>query len=70
MPFRRSIISVRETMKLDARGELERWKIVEYMLDDYGPFIFEVPTAQFSWDALKEEMAKEEAGIQSVIGTE
>jgi len=69
MAMKRTILSRRETVKLDPRGELERWVVFEYMLDDYGPFVFEAPKKTFTYDQLKADMEKEEAGLASVIGT-
>lgn len=70
MIFRRSITSVRETVKLNPRGQLERWVVVEYFLNDLGPFVVEVPKSQFTWDLVKEEMARQEQGIREVTGGE
>jgi hypothetical protein len=66
--MKKTVTSVRETVKLSPKGTLDRWKVVEYMLDDYGPFLIEMPVEQFSWDKVKEEMVREEAGLKSVIG--
>jgi len=64
--MKRNVTSVRETVKLSPTRELERWKVVEYMLDDFGPFKYEVKQSEFTWDKVKEDMAKEEAGLKSV----
>jgi len=64
--MKKTIAAVRETVKLSPRGELERWKIVEYMLDDYGPFVFEIKKDDFSWEKVKEDMSREETGLKSV----
>lgn len=66
--MKRIVTSVRETVKLTPKGELERWKVIEYMLDDYGPFTYEVAKTGFSWDKVKEDMSREEAGLKSIIG--
>ena len=66
MAMRRTIVSTRETVKLNPRGELDRWKVVEYMLDDFGPFVFECNKLLFSWDLVKEDMKREEEGLKAV----
>jgi hypothetical protein len=66
MAMKRTIVSRRETVKLDPRGELERWVVFEYMLDDLGPFIFEHPKKTFTYDLLRQDMEKEEAGLASI----
>lgn len=63
--MKRTIVAVRETVKLSPRGELDRWKVVEYMLDDFGPFIFEINKLLFSWELVKEDMKSEEEGLQA-----
>jgi len=62
----KKITSVRETVKLAPTGELVRWRVVEYMLDDYGPFTFEIVKDAFTWTAVKEDMKAEETGLASV----
>jgi len=66
--MKKTVTAVRETVKLSPKGTLDRWKVVEYMLDDYGPFMIEMPIPDFTWDKVKEEMAREETGLKSVIG--
>lgn len=67
--MRKEILAVRERVKLDPRGEITRWTVVEYMLDGkYGPFVFESPKEVFSWDAVKEDMKIQEQGITAVEG--
>jgi len=65
--MKRTVSAVRETIKLSPRGELIRWKVVEYMLDDFGPFVYEVEKSLFSWDLLKEDMKREEEGLKKSI---
>jgi len=67
MAMRKTIVSRRETVKLNPRGELERWVVFEYMLDDYGPFVFEAPKRAFTYDMLKEDMRREEEGLMSIV---
>lgn len=64
--MKRTVISVRETVKLSPSRELERWKVVDYMLDDFGPFKYEVKQSEFSWDKVKEDMEREEKGLKAV----
>jgi hypothetical protein len=51
--MKRIITSVRDSARLSQRGELERRRILEYMLDDLGPFIIELPESEFSWEKVK-----------------
>ena len=62
----KKIVSVRETVKLTPAGELARWRVVEYMLDDFGPFTVETPKDAFTWDGVKEDMRREEEGLADV----
>jgi len=66
--MQRKILSSRETVKLDSTGQLQRWRVVEYMLDDLGPFTFEAPKSEFTYAKLREDMAREEEGLKSVAG--
>lgn len=66
--MKKTVTTVRETVKLSPKGELERWKVVEYMLDDYGPFVYEIKKDEFTWDKVKEDMAHEESGLKTIIG--
>lgn len=66
MAMQRQIIARRETVKLNARGELERWVVFEYMLDNFGPFVFEMPKAGFTYDLLRKDMEREEQGLVSI----
>jgi hypothetical protein len=62
----KKVVRVRETVKLTPTGELERWKVVEYMIGDFGPFAFEIRKKDFTWDAVQADMDHEEKGLQSV----
>lgn len=66
MQMRRQIVGRRESVKLDRTGNLERWVVFEYMLDDFGPFVFEYPKAKFTYDLLKADMDAEEKGIAEI----
>lgn len=66
--MRRTITARRETVKLDAAGQLVRWVVFEYTLDNFGPFVFESPKQTFTYDLLKADMDKEEKGLRSVNG--
>lgn len=68
MPMKRTIVSRRETVKLDVRGDMQRWVVFEYMLDDFGPFIFEHPKVTFSYDLLRQDMEAEEKGLAEIQG--
>lgn len=66
MPMKKQVISIRETTKLNARGDLVRWVVVEYMLDNFGPFIHEEGKETFAYDNLKVSMRIQEEGIASI----
>lgn len=66
MPMKRRVIGIRETVRLDRRGELERWVVVEYTLDDFGPFIFEQEKKEFSFENVKKDMKIQEEGLASL----
>jgi hypothetical protein len=66
MAMRREIIARRETVKIDNRGQLQRFVVFEYMLDNFGPFTYEEDKRTFTYDHLKADMAKEEKGLASI----
>lgn len=65
--MKRKIISSRETAELAPEGTLQRIRVVEYMLDEYGPFIYEVPREEFSWDKLRADMKTNEDEIKKTL---
>lgn len=58
------IISARQTVKLDFKGDLERWRVIDYMLDDYGPLTIEMPEKDFSYEKVGEIMDEEIKGLE------
>jgi hypothetical protein len=62
------IIGARETVKLDLQGNLVTYSVYTYMLDDYGPFTFEIPKSQDSSDALISAMLAKEKILQESMG--
>jgi hypothetical protein len=62
------IIGARETVKLDLQGNLVTYSVYSYMLDDYGPFTFEIPKSQDSSDALIAAMLAKEKILQESMG--
>jgi len=62
----KKVVSVREALRLTPTRELEKWTVVEYMLDDLGPFSIEMKKAEFSWDKVKQDMEAQEKGLKSI----
>jgi hypothetical protein len=62
------IIGARETVKLDLQGNLVTYSVYTYMLDDYGPFTFEIPKSQDSSDALIAAMLAKEKILRESMG--
>jgi hypothetical protein len=62
------IIGARETVKLDLQGNLVTYSVYSYMLDDYGPFTFEIPKSQDSSDALISAMLAKEKILRESMG--
>ena len=56
----------RETTKLEPGGTLERWSIYAYMLDDKGPFYYEVKVSEDTPEKLKEAIYKKAATLKGV----
>lgn len=66
MAMKRQILARRETVRLDNRGELIRYVVFEYMLDEFGPFVFEHEKKSFSYDLLRADMEAEEKGLAAI----
>jgi len=62
------IIGARESVKLDLQGNLVTYSVYTYMLDDFGPFTFEIPKSQDSADALIEAMLAKEKILKESMG--
>ena len=62
--MRKRVIAAKETVKLDELGNLVTYAVYTYMLDDYGPFTFEIPKSQDSPEALRAEMERKERLLQ------
>jgi hypothetical protein len=56
----------RETTKLSPEGRLERWSIYSFMLDDKGPFYYEVKSAEDTPEHLKEAIRKKAETLKGV----
>jgi len=50
------IVEDRETVDLSPRGDLIRIRHIEFMLDDKGPYVYEVPKALWDANKFKEEV--------------
>jgi len=47
------ITSDRETIDLDPAGNIVRKRVIQFMIDDKGPYTYEVPKDLFSIEAFK-----------------
>ena len=68
--MRLMIVEDRETVDLSPRGDLIRIRHIEYMLDDKGPFVYEVPTALWKIEEFKAAVEKRAAEIRELEGAE
>ena len=64
------IVEDREKGELGPRGEFIRVRHIEYMLDDKGPFVYEVPTALWKIEEFKAAVEKRAAEIRELEGAE
>jgi len=49
-----NVIENRETIDMDERGNLIRYRRIEFMLDNHGPFIYQTPAELFDLGSFKE----------------
>jgi len=68
--MRLTIVEDRETVDLSPRGDLIRIRHIEYMLDDKGPFVYEVPKALWKIEDFKAEVEKRAAELKELEGAE
>ena len=66
----KKVIGAKETVKLDIQGNLVTFSVYTFMLDDYGPFTFEIAKAQDSSEALLAEMKRKEAILTESLAGE
>lgn len=64
------IVEDRETVDLSPRGDLIRIRHIEYMLDDKGPYVYEIPKALWDPQKFKEEVAQRARELQEFEGAE
>jgi len=63
--MKRRIIAARETIRLTPEGEIQPIAVYEYMLDDLGPFIFEIEKEKDTPEALKKAIQEKESLLQA-----
>ena len=68
--MKKQVIGAKETVKLDLQGNLVTYSVYTYMLDDYGPFTFEIPKSEDSAEALLAEMKRKEAILEEAKKSE
>jgi len=56
----------RETTKLTPEGNLERWSIYAYMLDDRGPFYYETKVSEDTPERLKQAIKTKAETMKSI----
>jgi len=62
----RILPETRETTKLTPDGKLERWSIYSFMLDDKGPFYYEVRSEEDTPEKLKEAIKRKAEALKGV----
>jgi len=65
-----SIVESRETVDLGPRGELIRLIHIEYMLDHYGPFVYEVPKAMWNVEEFRKEVQQRAEELKELQGAQ
>ena len=68
--MKKQVIGAKETVKLDLQGNLVTYAVYSYMLDDYGPFTFEIPKSEDSAEALKAAMDQKAAILEEAKKSE
>jgi hypothetical protein len=63
-----TVISARETIELDIRGNVVTMVLYEYMLDTFGPFSYKAPKSEDTAQGLKDEMARKAKLLEEVKG--
>lgn len=64
------IVEDRETVDLGPRGELIRLRHIEFMLDDKGPYVYEIPKALWNPEEFKAYVAKIAGELKEFEGME
>jgi len=64
--MRLRIVEDRETLDIDPRGNLIRYRRIEFMLDDKGPYVYQVPAEAFDIGAFKEYAKKIAEQIKAI----
>ena len=68
--MRLRIVEDRETLDIDTRGNLVRYRRIEFMLDDKGPYVYQTPAEAFSIEAFKEYVREIANQIKAMEGLE
>ena len=61
------VIEDRETLDIDERGNLIRYRRIEFMLDEYGPYVYQTPAELFDIGSFR-EYVKEIASQLKAMG--
>ena len=64
--MKKTITRARETVKLDAMGNLVTYAVYSFMLDDLGPFTIEIPKTEASTQRIKEAIAAQEKMLEEI----
>ncbi|RLG91222.1 hypothetical protein DRO34_04330 [Candidatus Bathyarchaeota archaeon] len=65
-----TIIEDRETLDLDEKGDLVPFRRITYMLDDKGPYIYQVPSKEWSQEKFRESVKQKASELKSLEGEE
>ncbi len=60
------ITDARDTVRLGAGGTLIGYTRYEYLIDDIGPFVYEIKTAEDNPEGFLKEVARRKAILESV----
>lgn len=64
------VVEDRETVDMDERGNLVRFRRIEFMLDNYGPYVYQVKVEDWSLQKFKDYVKKLAEEISQIEGTE
>ena len=64
------IVEDRETLDIDERGNLVRYRRIEFMIDNFGPYVYQCKIEDWSIGAFKDYVKKVAEEIKELEGLE
>ena len=64
------IVEDRETLDIDERGNLVRYRRIEFMLDNFGPYVYQEKIENWSIGKFKDYVKKIADEIREIEGSE